>query len=171
MDAEQNRLDQFPRNLFFQAVDYQVGPKPLSESDVKVIQNSRYAANRRLHTQLEHLVRALKSVESFDPMGNAGLAAINLGELSLDVHKQIRNFVADIEAAEDRYGDELDALHTRDAAIAALATPDAVELTASMKAPAAVEPTPQAQTAAGPKPSDVAQVQANLTRALERVSR
>jgi hypothetical protein len=109
MDAVSNRLDQFPRNLFFQAVDHQVGPAALPESEVKVLQNKRYADNRRLHTQLEHLLRALKSVESFDPMGNAGLAAINLEELSSDVHKQIKNFVAEIESAEDRYSGALDA--------------------------------------------------------------
>lgn len=169
MDAETQpdlRLEQFPRNLFFQAVDYQVGPAALPETEVKVIQNRRYADNRRLHAQLEHLVRAVKAIESFDPMGNAGLAAVNLGDLALDVHKQIRNFIREVEKAEDRYGDAVDERPFE-------MFPDA--------APAVVEPTPQAPTAAGPKPGpspiavinvhnadDVAQVKANLNRALDR---
>lgn len=153
MDAEpqlDHRLDQFPRNMFFQAVDYQVGPAALPEHEVKIQQNKRFADARRLHTQLEHLVRAVKSVDSFDPMGNAGLAAVNLDDMAVDVFKQIRNFVRSIEAAEDRYGDAL---------------------AAEEETPAAVEPTPQAPTAAGPKPSDIAQVQANLNRALDRAAR
>lgn len=158
MDAE-SRLDQFPRNLFFQAVDHQTGPAALPESEVKVIQNKRFADARRLHTQLEHLVRALKSVESFDPMGNAGLAAVNLDDLALDVHKQIRNFVREIEASEDRYGDALDAErggcgHSPDRVCDNCGTEhiESIVPATPIKTPAAATLAPQALAAAGPKP-------------------
>ncbi|MEW9874011.1 hypothetical protein [Arthrobacter sp. HS15c] len=183
MDAE-SRLDQFPRNLFFQAVDHQTGPAALPESEVKVIQNKRFADARRLHTQLEHLVRALKSVESFDVMGNAGLAAVNLDDLELDIHKQIRNFIREIEAAEDRYGDAIDAErggcgHSADR-VCDNCEPEHIESHAP-KTPAAATPTPQALAAAGPTRLDgtpgpspaavAAQIKANLGLALDRVSR
>lgn len=173
MDAE-SRLDQFPRNLFFQALDHQTGTAALPESEVKVIQNKRFADARRLYTQLEHLVRALKSVESFDVMGNAGLAAVNLDDLELDIHKQIRNFIREIESAEDRYGDACDAErggcgHSADR-VCDNCEPEHIESHApAIETPAAATPTPQALAAAGPTPLDVAQVQANLNQSLDRI--
>ncbi|WP_156380286.1 hypothetical protein [Arthrobacter sp. Soil762] len=131
-------MDQFPRNLFFQAVDYQIGPDALPETKVKIIQNKRFADSRRLHSQLEELTTALKAVKSFDPMGNAGFAALNLEDLALDVFKQIRNFAAEVADAETRYREIND---------------QGDEPPTPPQSPAvAVEPSPTAPATAGPKP-------------------
>ncbi|MET3349610.1 UNVERIFIED_ORG: hypothetical protein ABID57_001282 [Arthrobacter sp. UYEF1] len=124
--------------MFFQAVDHQIGPDALPEAKVKIIQNKRFADSRRLHSQLEELTTALKAVKSFDPMGNAGFAALNLEDLALDVFKQIRNFAADVADAETRYREIND---------------QGDEPPTPPQSPAvAVEPSPTAPATAGPKP-------------------
>ncbi|MCO4276105.1 hypothetical protein NG701_17020 [Pseudarthrobacter sp. HLT3-5] len=107
-------------------------------TEVKIVQNKRFADSRRLHSQLEELTTALKAVKSFDPMGNAGFAALNLGDLALDVFKQIRNFAAEVADAETRYREIND---------------QGEEPPTPPQSPAvAVEPSPTAPATAGPKP-------------------
>lgn len=137
-DLHSPRLDQYPRNLFFQAVDHQIGPDALPEAKVKIIQNKRFADSRRLHSQLEELTTALKAVKSFDPMGNAGFAALNLEDLALDVLKQIRNFAAEVADAETRYREIND--------------PGDEPPTPPQSPAVAVEPSPTVPATAGPKP-------------------
>lgn len=125
----------FPRNLFFQAVDMQVGPDALPDVEVKVIATKRLASSRRLIFQMEKLISSVKAVEAFDLMGNAALAEVNLTDLALDVEKQVRNFSAEVAEAHARYRE-----------INEGGSPETPP-----HSPVAVEPSPQAP-ATGPKP-------------------
>lgn len=158
---------QFPRNLFFQAVDMQVGPNALPDVEVKVIATKRLASSRRLIFQMEKLISSVKAVEAFDLMGNAALAEVNLTDLALDVEKQVRNFSAEVAEAHARYREINEGGSPSDPEERSLTLPEAVRqayeavqqginevLTRPYTpphSPVAVEPSPQAP-ATGPKP-------------------
>lgn len=133
---QEERLRQFPKDLYFGAEDFNVGPEALPGSETDVIRSRRLSDYRRACTLLEDLQFAAKPLRAFDRNGNIGMAAANLMDTALAAHKALRNLVQDIALAEQRYREQSDDRESP--------TPP--------PSPAAVEPSPQAPTAAGPKP-------------------
>lgn len=135
---KQERVRQFPKDLYFNAEDHAIGPDALPESELAVIRNQRFASHRRLCTLLEDLQHAAKPLKAFDRNGNIGMAAANLLDTAVEAQKILRNLAQDIAEAEQRF---------RDASGADEESP------APPPAPASVvEPSPQVPTDAGPKP-------------------
>lgn len=169
--TQENLVDP-PRNLFFGVEDRLLGGRTgLSDKHVTVERNRRHQLAEHVINSAIQVANAVRTLKTFDKTGNADQALSHLECSLTDLCKQTRNLMDEVEKAQDRYGDELDALHSRDeaAALAALnapAAPVAPQPGAAGPSPAAAEPTPHAPAAAGPTPLDVAQVQANLERAL-----
>ena len=134
--VQDERLRQFPRDLYFNAEDLNVGPEAIPGSEVDVTRSRRLSDYRRVCTLLDDLQFAAKPLRAFDRNGNIGMAAANLMDTALTAHKALRNLVQDIALAEQRYRE----------------LSDPMESTTPPSAPADVEPSPQAPTSAGPKP-------------------
>jgi len=133
---QDERLRQFPRDLYFNAEDLNVGPDARPGSEIDVTSSRRLSDYRRVCTLLEDLQIASKPLRGFDRNGNIGMAAANLMDTALTAHKALRNLVQDIALAEQRYRE----------------LSDPMESTTPPPAPADVEPSAQAPTSAGPKP-------------------
>jgi hypothetical protein len=178
MDASsaQEKIVDPPRNLFFGVEDRRLGGRTgLTDKHIVVEKSRRYQLAETVINSAIQVANAVRTMRTFDRTGNAEQVLDHLSATLDDLVKQTNNLIAEVEKSVDRYGDELDALHTRDAdgARAALNTPAAAEQSPQPPAaagpnPAAATPTPQALAAAGPTPLHVAQVKANLHRALDR---
>lgn len=150
---QRERLHQFPKDLYFNAEDHNVGPDALPEGELAVIRNRRYAIHRRLCTLLEDLQHAAKPLKAFDRNGNIGMAAANLMDTALVAQKVLRNLTLDIAEAEQRFREQSDLVESptpAQAPVSAEPTPQALTDIGSL--PAVVEPAPQAPATAGPKP-------------------
>ncbi|MGY4543285.1 hypothetical protein ACVWY0_003218 [Arthrobacter sp. UYNi723] len=177
MDASssQEKITEPPRHLFFGVEDRRLGGRAgLADKYLGMEKGRRHQLAEHVISSAIQVANAVRTLRTFDRTGNADQALDHLTASLDDLIKHTRNLTAEVEQSVDRYGDGLDLLAHR----------DAEETRSALNTPAAVEPTPQAQTAAGPKPgpspiavvhvhnpADVAQVKANLTRALDRVSR
>ncbi|MCO4256485.1 hypothetical protein [Pseudarthrobacter cellobiosi] len=103
--------------------------------------------------KLQQVIGALKSTSAFDETGNILAALPHLADSLEDALKLTRNFMSDVDAAVDRYGDALDELNSRDAEAARASLNGPSERPTPPQSPAvAVEPPPKAPATAGPKP-------------------
>jgi len=150
---QDERLRQFPKDLYFSAEDFNVGPNALPGSEIDVLRSRRLGDYRRICTLLEDLQFAAKPLKAFDRNGNIGMAAANLMDTALAAQKALRNFTLDIAQAEQRFREQSD---TREPTASPRSPADTESSpTAQVPAgpsPAAVERTPQVPAAAGPKP-------------------
>jgi hypothetical protein len=150
---QQERLRQFPKDLYFNAEDHNVGPDALPEGELAVIRNARYATHRHLCTLLEDLQHAAKPLKAFDRNGNIGMAAANLMDTALTAQKVLRNLTLDIAEAEQRFREQSDIEASPTPPPAPVSVKPNPQALAAIGSPAAVvEPPPQASTTAGPKP-------------------
>lgn len=145
---QQERLRQFPKDLYFNAEDHNVGPDALPGSEIDVIRSRRLADYRRACTLLEDLQSAAKPLKAFDRNGNIGMAAANLMDTALAAQKVLRNLTRDIAEAETRFREQSDIEESTTHPLA----PVSVEPTPKAPADTGSLPTPQAATTAGPKP-------------------
>lgn len=151
--VQQERLRQFPKDLYFNAEDHNVGPEALPGSERDVIRSRRLADYRRACTLLEDLQSAAKPLKAFDRNGNIGMAAANLMDTALEAQKVLRNLTLDIAEAEQRFREQSDIEESPTpppAPVTAEPTPQASAVTGPL--PAVVELPPQAQATVGPKP-------------------
>jgi len=165
-----------PRNLFFGVEDRKLGgPAGLTEKYLPFEKSRRQQLAQRVIDSAIQVADAIRTMRKFDRTGNADQVLDHLNASLEDLDKHVHNLTSEVEKSVDRYGDELDHIHTRDeaAALAALNAPAATEPPTVAAGPnaAAAELTPQAPAAAAhayPSPADVVQVQRNLERALDR---
>ncbi|MBT2566627.1 hypothetical protein J7I84_08985 [Arthrobacter sp. ISL-85] len=150
---QDERLRQYPKDLYFNAEDLNVGPNALEGSEIDVIRSRRLGDYRRACTLLEDLQYAAKPLKAFDRNGNIGMAAANLMDTALAAHKALRNLVQDIAQAEQRFREQSAVRESPTPPPApAVIEPSPEASVAAGPPPAAVKPTPQVSTAAGPKP-------------------
>lgn len=174
MDASsaQEKIVEPPRHLFFGVEDRRLGGRAgLNEKHLLVEKSRRYQLAETVIASATQLANGIRTMRTFDRTGNADQAIDHIEATLLDLTKQTRNLINEVEASVDRYGDGLDALNARDAAEA---------LADHKETPAAAVLAPQAPAAAGttrldgtpgPSPAAVAaQIQANLNRALDIVA-
>lgn len=134
------RLREFPKDLYLQAEDFAYGVTALSDSRLELVRNRRFADLRNLQARIADLLDASKAVRPFDRTGHAGSAAQHLDALAEDVHKKTQALAADVAAAEARFLACVD--HSQ----------SPCPPTPPQSPAVAVEPPPTAPAAAGPKP-------------------
>jgi len=149
-----DRLNELPRRFYFGVEDRRLaGRAGLEEKYLAPERSRRQRQKEHAIFKLQQVIGALKTTSAFDETGNILSALPHLADSLEDAVKLTRNFMSDVDAAVDRYGDALDELTTRDAEAAKAAMNGRHEPSATPQSPAAaVEPSPTVPATAGPKP-------------------
>lgn len=141
--AQGNPEDEAPRHLFFGCEDRRLGGRAgLDEKHLTIERSRRLQLASHVENTATQLVNAVRALRAYDRTGDALDALPHLLHTFQDLQKYTTNLADEVNKSMDRYGDNIDLLALRDAALA----------TAAMKTPtAAVEPSPQqAPAAVGP---------------------
>lgn len=140
-----------PRHLFFGCEDRRLGGRAgLDEKHLTIERSRRLQLASHVENSANQLLHAVRSLRAFDRTGDALNALPHLEHTFEDLQKYTTNLVTEVNKSMDRYGDGIDLLALRDAALAADALHQASH--APQTPAAAVEPSPQqAPAAAGPQ--------------------
>lgn len=137
-------LNDLPRHLFFGVEDRRLGGRAGLEDKYLSMERARrnQLAQHVIDTAIQ-VANAVRTMRTFDRTGNADQVIDHLNASLEDLEKYVRKLTTEVETSIDRYGDGVDALHTRDAASARVA----------LNTPAAGEPSPQGSPVAGTQPA------------------